>query len=254
MPLVLDAPFTPRTRRRGAEVLDDAACPADLRERSITDVTRANRLLGGMRAVLAELRLLLPALARLQREVTLLDVGTGLGDIPAAARRLAARHGVPLRTVGLDEAHSLARATGTRVDAGVCADARALPFPARCIDVVTCSQVLHHFEADEAVALLREMDRVARCSVIVSDLRRSWVAAGGFWMVSFPMGFHPVSRADGMLSVLKGFTAPELAELVARATGARVQVAHRLGWRLTAQWAPMAASGHRAATTAGDTA
>ena len=41
-----------------------------------------------------------------------------------------------------------------------------------------------------------------------------------------------------MLSVLKGFTAPELAELVAQATGARVRVSHRLGWRLTAQWAP----------------
>lgn len=241
MPLVLDAPFTPRARRSGAEVLDDASCPAELRERSITDVTRANRLLGGMRAVLAELRLLLPALAGLQREVTLLDVGTGLGDIPAAARRLAARHGVPLRTIGLDEAHSLTRASGSRIDAGVCADARALPFADGVIDVVTCSQVLHHFGSDEAGILLREMTRVARCSVIVSDLRRSWVAAGGFWMVSFPMGFHPVSRSDGMLSVLKGFTAPELAELIATATGTRARVTHRLGWRLTAQWAPVRA-------------
>lgn len=168
----------------------------------------------------------------------MLDVGTGLGDIPAAARALAARHGVVLRTIGLDEAHSLTVASGGRLDAGVCADARALPFATGSIDVVTCSQVLHHFRSDEAVELLRELDRVAGCSVIVSDLRRSWVAAGGFWMVSFPMGFHPVSRADGMLSVLKGFTAAELAGLVARATGTRVQVAHRLGWRLTAQWAP----------------
>lgn len=238
MRLVLDAPFTPRTRRSGAEVLDDVACPPELRERSISDVTRANRMLGGRRAVLAELRHLLPSLAGLRREVTMLDVGTGLGDIPAAARTLAARHGVVLRTIGLDEAHSLTVACGRRLDAGVCADARALPFATGSIDVVTCSQVLHHFRSDEAVELLQELDRVAGCSVIVSDLRRSWVAAGGFWMVSFPMGFHPVSRADGMLSVLKGFTAPELANLVARATGSRVQVTHRLGWRLTAQWAP----------------
>ncbi|MBA3890201.1 MAG: methyltransferase domain-containing protein [Gemmatimonadaceae bacterium] len=238
MRLILDAPFTPRSRRTGAEVLDDPACPPALRQRSITDVTRANRLLGGMRAVLAELRLLLPSLAGLQREVTLLDVGTGLGDIPAAARRLAARHGVTLRAIGLDEAASLTRASGDRLDAGVCADARAMPFASGSIDVVTCSQVLHHFDADAAVQLVAEMDRVARCSVIVSDLRRSWLAAGGLWVVSFPMGFHPVSRADGMLSVLKGFTATELATLVRRATGARIDVAHRLGWRLTAQWAP----------------
>lgn len=235
---MLEAALTPRVRRVGSEVLDDPACPPDLRERSITDVTRANLLLGGRRAVLAELRLLLPSLAGLQREVTMLDVGTGLADIPAAARRMASRHGVTLRTIGLDEAASLARASGDRLDAGVCADARVMPFATGSVDVVTCSQVLHHFGAEDAVALLREMDRVARCSVIVSDLRRSWVAAGGFWVLSFPMGFHPVSRADGTLSVLKGFTATELATLVASATGARVSVARRLGWRLTAQWAP----------------
>lgn len=237
MPL-LDAPFTPRTRRQGAEVLDDPACDPTLRERSLTDVARANRLLGGMHAVLAELRVAMPALAALGRDATLLDVGTGLGDIPAAARTLAARHGVALRTIGLDEAATLARASRSRLDVSVCGSALALPFAARSVDVVMCSQVLHHFAATDAVRLLREMDRVARVRVIVSDLRRNWLAAGGLWVVSFPMGFHPVSRADGMLSVLKGFTAPELRALVAEATGAPAVVRHRPGWRLTTHWTP----------------
>ena len=239
MPLpLLDAPLTPRARRQGAEVLDDPRCDAALRERSLTDVARANRFLGGMRAVLAELRLALPALAALGRDVTLLDVGTGLGDIPAAARLLAARHGVALRTIGLDEAATLARASRRRLDGAVCGDALALPFATASIDVVMCSQVLHHFASAEATQLLREIDRVARVRVIVSDLRRSWLAAAGLWVVSFPMGFHPVSRADGMLSVLKGFTARELQSLVADATGVRAVVRHRPGWRLTTHWTP----------------
>lgn len=234
---MLDAPFTPAARRAGAEILDDPRCDPVLRERSITDVTRANRLLGGMRAVLAELHLALPGLAP-GRDLTLLDVGAGLGDIPAAARDAAARRGVQLVVIGADAAHSLARASAQRLDAAVCADARSLPFATASVDIVMCSQVLHHFPPGEVVALLAEMDRVARMRVIISDLRRNWVAATGFWIASFPMGFHPVSRADGVLSVLKGFTAQELATLIEQATGIRTRVRRRLGWRLTAQWTP----------------
>ena len=237
VPFTVDAPFTPRMRRAAREVLDDASCDPALRERSLADVARANRLLGGSRAVLAEVRAALPELRALGREATLLDVGTGLGDIPAAARRLAARKGVTLRVTGIDAAESLVRASRPRLDAAACADALALPFATGSVDVVTCSQVLHHFAPADAVALLAEMHRVARGRVIVSDLRRNWLAAGGLWVVSFAMGFHPVSRADGMLSVLKGFTAPELSSLVQAATGVRPHVAHRLGWRLTASWA-----------------
>lgn len=232
------SPLTPAARRTRAEVLDDTACDPALRERSLTDVARANRLLGGTRAVLAELRGLMPQLSRTNREVTLLDVGTGLGDVPAAAGRLAARHGVPLRTMGLDAAASLARASLARIDDAVCADALSLPFASASVDIVICSQVLHHFPPDAAVRLLAELDRVARLRVVVSDLRRSWLAAGGLWVVSFPLGFHPVSRADGMLSVLKGFTAGELKALVRTASGQPPVVRHRLGWRITASWSP----------------
>lgn len=234
----LRLPFTPRARRTDAEVLDDAACDPALRERSLTDVARANRLLGGTHAVLAELSAIMPDLVRLGREVTLLDVGTGLADIPEAARRMLARRGIQLRTVGLDGAISLARASRARVAHAVCGDALALPVATGSVDVVTCSQVLHHFAAADAARLVAEMDRVARIGAIVSDLRRSWVAAGGLWAVSFPMGFHPVSRADGMLSVLKGFTADELHDLVRGATGRAPVVRRRLGWRITATWRP----------------
>lgn len=238
MAFMLDAPFTPAARRMAPEVLDDRGCDAALRERSLRDVTRANRLLGGMRAVLAELRLLLPELAALGRVVSLLDVGTGLCDIPAAARAVAARHGVTLHVIGLDEACSLLRAGRPRLDAAVCGDARHMPLATGSVDVVTCSQVLHHFEPDEAIALLRELDRIARVRVIVSDIRRSWLAAAGLWVLSFPMRFHPVSRADGTLSVLKGFTAAELEVMIERGTGVATTARHRLGWRLTAAWAP----------------
>lgn len=224
--------LTPR-RRRGFEHLDDPATEPALRERSLRDVRRANTVLGGSNAVLTELRRLLPALGA---SASLLDVGTGLADIPSRARRLAARGGVRLAAYGVDEAETLAQVTRGLLDASICGDARRLPLADACVDVVTCSQVLHHFDDPEIPGVLRELQRVARRAVIVSDLRRSWLAACGFWAVTWPLGFHAVSRHDGVTSVLRGFTPTELAAHVLGATGCRAAVRRHLGFRVTATW------------------
>ena len=222
-------------RRRGVELLDDPSVDPALAARSLRDVVRSNALFGGRRAFVRALDALLP---RLGHAGTLLDVGTGLGDVPDTARRLAHRRGLALTTIGVELRASLAAASRERIGLAVCADGMRLPFADRSIDVVTCSQVLHHFADDDAARLLRELARVARVGVVVSDLRRSWLAAGLFWLVSFPLGFHPITRHDGTLSVLRGFTVDELRRLAEQAGGTSPRVERWLGWRLTARWSP----------------
>lgn len=220
-------------RRRGVEILDDPGVDPAIRARSIDDVTRSNRILGGLRAAVDAFGELLPTLPR---DVTVLDIGTGLADIPERFRAIAGAERRTVMTIGVDQAHSLLVAARGRLDHGVCADALRLPFRDRAVDVVMCSQVLHHFADDDAECLLREMHRVARHAVVVSDLRRSWIAAVGFWLVSFPLRFHRVTRHDGFVSVLRGFTTADLRRLVRDATGRDPVIARRLGWRLTAHW------------------
>jgi hypothetical protein len=106
---------------------------------------------------------------------------------------------------------------------------------------VMCSQTLHHFDDHRAASVVRELDRVARVRVIVADLRRSWLAAAGLWCVSFPLRFHPVSRHDGVVSIMRGYTTNELRRLVASAIGRTPIVRRRMGWRVTASWCPEAA-------------
>lgn len=222
-------------RRRGVEILDDPGVDPRIRARSIDDVTRSNRLLGGLRAAVAAFR---DTLQSLPDRFSVLDVGTGLADIPARVAAVSRAEGRTVTTIGVDEAATLLAAAGSRLDERVCADALHLPFRDRSVDVVMCSQVLHHFEDADAERLLREMTRVARRAVIVSDLRRSWIAAAGFWLVSFPLRFHAVTRHDGVVSVLRGFTAADLRRLARAAAGVEPVVTPRLGWRLTARWAP----------------
>lgn len=227
---------TPRPRR-GREYLDDAEqMDARVVRRSLGDVARANALFGGTRAVIAELRRALRR-APAGRPLTVLDVGTGRGDIPAAATAWWHRRGVHLETIGIEQSEMLARIASEQTIA-VSADALQLPLADRSVDIAMCSQVLHHFERADAMAVLREVHRVARLRVIVSDLHRSWFAAAGIWLASFPLVFHPVSRHDGVLSVLRGFTRRELGELVELAVGQQADVRYRLGFRVTASWTP----------------
>lgn len=236
------------TRRRGVELLDDPSSDPALVARSLRDVAQANAWFGGTAAVLASIDPLLRRAAASGRSsrggpaLTLLDVGTGAGDIPDRARQLAARRGLTLTTFGLERDAAVASAAATRSGAACVGDALRLPFADHSVDIVTCSQVLHHFADDEAVRVLQEMHRVAKRLAVVSDLRRSFVAAAGIWISSFALRFHPVSRHDGVLSVLRGYRREELAALVRAAVGITPQTRHRLGFRVTATWTPASES------------
>jgi SAM-dependent methyltransferase len=227
--------LTPR-RTRGIEILDDPNVDPEVVTRSLADVVRSNSLFGGMSSAIDELK---GALKDLPAAATLLDVGTGLGDIPCRAREVARKLGVDLTTMGLDSALELARASRPVLTLAVCGDALRLPFADRSVDIVMCSQVLHHFAGADALQLLREMNRVARVRVIVSDLRRSWIAAAGLWLASFPLRFHAVSRHDGVVSVMRGFTPEELVDTVREAVARKTVVHRRRAFRVTTSWAPV---------------
>ena len=227
--------LTPQ-RRRGFEILDDPQVDDRLRARSLADVARANAIFGGSRAVQSELESALEATSA--HALSLLDVGTGIGDIPVRMKETLRARGRAITAFGIDLSPSLLREARAGGLIPICADALALPIASRSVDIVICSQTLHHFEARDAIAVLRELDRVARVRVIVSDIRRSWLAAAGIWLASYPLGFHPVSRHDGVVSVLRGFTPDELSQLVQRATRQTPTARRRIGFRTTASWIP----------------
>jgi SAM-dependent methyltransferase len=229
--------FAP-ARRRGIELLDDPATDPALAARALQDIARSNIWFGGANAVIAELVPALHSVRDRTSPLTLLDVGTGSGDIPELARRVAERNGVKLVTIGLEVTATLAAASRPRSGDPIAGSALALPFADHSIDIVTCSQVLHHFEAADGARLLAELNRVAKVRVIVADLRRAWAAAVGFWLASHALGFHAVTRHDGVVSVLRGFRTHELGDAIHDATGCIAKLRNRRGFRVTASWTP----------------
>jgi hypothetical protein len=220
----------------GAELLDDPRADPVIVAESLRNIARANRWFGGAAAVRFGLDLTLrdvpPGAA-----LSLLDLGTGLGDLPDVAVRWGARRGVLITPVGLElnrAAAALARSTGL---ATAVACAGMPPIRDKSVDIVLLSQVAHHLTSDSVVRLFRACDRLARRAVIVADLRRHALAAPSFRLGARLLGFDPVTLADGVTSIRRGFNRLKLLELMAQA-GVRGRVDQRPGFRLVATWQP----------------
>jgi SAM-dependent methyltransferase len=189
-----------RVRSNDPELLDDACVPEAEVRKSLADLRFVNRWLSPRRALLRAVAPHLPPGGRL------LDVGCASGDVAAS---VSSGLGRPVVVVGVDIKLLHLREAPPPVLRAV-ADVRRLPFRDASFDVVTASLVLHHFAEAELGPLLRELGRLARRAVVVSDLERARVPFL-FGRAVFPLVFEtPVSVNDGLISIRRGFREPEL--------------------------------------------
>src|SRR4029453_7747642 len=196
-------------RAEGArEVLDGEIGAADVAA-TLADVDRLNTWFGGYALTRRQIRRLA---AGVPRERTLRVVGVGGGAAPFAQRLVtwARRRGGAVR-VGVVDRDPTVLALARRVASVypevllIQADAAALAFRARAVDIVTSCLTLHHLEPVQAVAGLREMRTAARIAVVVNDLLRHPLSLGLVWLATRLMRCHPISRHDGPLSVRRSY-------------------------------------------------
>lgn len=186
-------------------------------EGNLADIEFANRWLGGIAPIRREIR---RTGAR-----TILDVGSGGGDVPYALVRDGSRRGVDVRATCLDHSAAMIAIAQRRTHNDerltfVLGEGERLPFADGVFDVVTCSLALHHFEPPAARALLREMRRVARLTPVVGDLVRSRAAFVATWIWAGATTRNRLTRHDAPLSVRRAYNRREALAL-----------AREAGWR-----------------------
>jgi 2-polyprenyl-3-methyl-5-hydroxy-6-metoxy-1,4-benzoquinol methylase len=219
------------------ERLDDPGQPADRVVHSLGQVSQANRWLGGDRSLRAALRDLNTDAGGLD----LLDVGVGDGSTFRRTLGWLARRGIRARGVGVD-LNPLACRAGRSADPGsgfVAAHATALPFGDDCFDVALATLTLHHFPQSRALAVLRQMVRVARSRVVVSELGRSLPHYVGAHILSHTVwGNNSITRHDAPASVRSGFTGAELGALGEEAGLTGIRILRHFPFRVTLSGTP----------------
>jgi ubiquinone/menaquinone biosynthesis C-methylase UbiE len=204
--------------------------------RNLSDLRRINRLLGGTKVVLGALSSYLNASDT--EQVSLLDVGTGSADIPTAVARWCESRRIKPLIAALDISDRNLRIARTRLGIGaqielVRADSLSLPFAERSFDFVTASLFLHHFQDEDVVRLLADFSRVARRAIIINDLVRNLIPYYFARLTGPVLATSFLTRNDGPVSVLRGFTADEMRSLAERAGLREVEVKRVFPYRLS---------------------
>jgi hypothetical protein len=202
------------------EWLDDMEPSEKLR--SLQDLIRINRFLGGHQA----LRDTLATLVSPSESFSFLDIGAASGDTGEVVHKQYPN----ARVISLDyRLHHLRAAASPKI----VADAFALPIRDAAVDFVHCSLFLHHFADEQVTTLLRDFGRIARRAVIVNDLERHPLPYYFLPATKWLFRWDPITLHDGPISVEAGFHRDEL-EARAREAGLQhVKVSvHRPAFRL----------------------
>lgn len=199
-------------RTTSVELLDDdRGTPAEI-ERSLDDLWRINRWLGG---VSSSLHLLERFFARTgPHPVRVLDVGAGDSRLAGRLQSELRRRNLRAEFVVLDRRWSHLR-RGDPAASGlkpVVADVFNLPFPDGSFNVVMSNLFFHHFSGDAAQNLLRRLAGVASEAVVVNDLERNLLPYL-FIRLGYPFARSPITRHDGPASVRQAYTRRELRAL-----------------------------------------
>lgn len=211
--------------------------PRDVLEADLRNLRAINRYLGGRRSVLFVLKRLLAKSG--SRRFTLLDVGTGSGDIPVAITRWARQRGIRATILALEPAAVTAAVAATETRgfpeiSVVRGDGFAPPIGERSVDFVLVSQLLHHFSEESIAALLSGWSRLACRAIIVSDLVRHPLAYCAILCLTRCFTRNPMTLNDAPLSVRRAFTRAEWRNLFIRSGFKEIEIFSLFPFRIAA--------------------
>lgn len=223
-------------RVRIPEEMDNPRLCAKAHRHALRSLALANRLLGVDASVRRALNRIAPGNA------SVLDLGCGDGALLSSLDRARSRK----MMVGVDRSQfALELADNIHpFIAWIAADVRRLPLADDSVDVVVCTLLLHHFDPDDAVIVLAEAARVARCAVVMSDLTRSRMAWLLTWVTTRLLSRSWVFHLDGPRSVSAAYVRAEMHALAQRAGMTSAIITRQFPFRMLLAWSkPPSAAG-----------
>jgi 2-polyprenyl-3-methyl-5-hydroxy-6-metoxy-1,4-benzoquinol methylase len=204
------------------EIMDTPDCDPGMLWHTYSDFRYVNAAVSGLRTTYR--RDIRPLLSRHVMR-TLLDVGSGGGDVARAIARWAARDGYLLDITAIDpDQRAHAYAASRPIVPGITfrrAFSADLVAEGQRFDIVLSNHILHHLSPHELGGLLFDSERLATGLALHGDIERSRLAYLGFWLGTLPLFRGSYIRPDGLTSIRRSYTADEL------------RAALPAGWRLS---------------------
>lgn len=186
-------------------------------ERDLENLRDLNRWFGSYALVSMFLSRWIKPGARMR----IVDLATGSGDIPRLIAEYGRKIGAALQIDAIDQQSStleVAKKLSANYPEISFAEGNILEWnAAEPYDLVLSTLALHHFNDEGAVRVLQRCRALSRKFVLVSDLRRGWLATLGVRILTATMFREPMTKYDGRLSAARAFSFSEMNLLAQRA-------------------------------------
>ena len=225
------------------ELMDDFTIQDERLTDALEQLRPINQLLGGYATTMEVIAPFLKS--RSNQKTRILDLGTGIGDFPEYIVRWAAAQSpaidvevvaIDANPITVDYARSalqkrLPPNLHSQIKVEV-ADALALPYADDQFDIAIAAMFLHHFAHENAVQIVRSMQRVSKHGILINDLHRHPFAYYGIYALTRLLPAVEMVQNDAPLSVLRGFKSPELKSIAESAS----LINFSLKWRYAFRW------------------
>ncbi|TYP94119.1 2-polyprenyl-3-methyl-5-hydroxy-6-metoxy-1,4-benzoquinol methylase [Fodinibius salinus] len=209
--------------RESHEQMDDPNCDFQALQNTYRQFSTINNLVSRWHSIYK--KHIRPTLHP-QKPTTLLDIGFGGGDIPIKLATWASNDGLALQITAIDP------------DPRAFQFVQKLEYPKnisflqcsssditdQTFDFVISNHLLHHLSSAELSNLLTEAELMSSKQVLFNDLRRNDWSYFLFGLFASPIFHNSFITEDGLTSIKRSYTAPELEETVPD------------GWKITSRF------------------
>ncbi|MCR8630659.1 methyltransferase domain-containing protein [Paenibacillus radicis (ex Xue et al. 2023)] len=196
-----------RHRAIELELMDDFSIGGPELREALQHLRRLNRIFGAAKPTLYGVRQLWAEAGKPSR-LSILDIGSGSGDVNRYLLQWADVNRIDLKITLVD------------ITEEACEEAKQLflneprihvmqhdlfALPDAYADVITGTQFVHHFAAEELPAVVDKMLKTSQLGVVINDIHRHWIAWAAVWITARLISNNRYILHDGPLSVAKGF-------------------------------------------------
>jgi len=221
-----------------SEIMDDFDMKGELLRDNLDEIAKINRFLGGNRLTIQGVQDLLIDVPK-SREVTIVDVGCGNGDMLRILADYGLKNNWSFRLIGIDAndftiSHAKQLSKKYSNISYQCVDIFEKSYEELQYDIVLCTLTLHHFKDDEIIYLLRIFYINTNIGIVINDLHRNIIAYRLYQGVCFLFRLNTMTTEDGLTSILRGFKNEELINFSEELNFSNYKV--RWKWAFRYQW------------------
>lgn len=149
------------------------------------------------------------------KAIKIIDIGCGSGDMLRRLANFAKKENWNFELVGVDaNQYTINYARQISIEykniSYACLDIFSPQFAELEYDIALCTLTLHHFKDDQIEFLLTMLYKNAQLGIIINDLQRSKLAYRLFQIYCTIFRLDGMSKADGLVSILRGFKRKDL--------------------------------------------